>query len=107
MLLATLGDLASAQVLAARLESAGIVVRLRGESLGPYRMTVGAMAATEVWVTESDLEEARELLDKSGLAEPADLPPSRAGRLPTPEALVLGALSLILVVLLVRLLLLP
>ena len=60
--LATLGDVASARLCAALLSSAGIESRLHGESLGPYPMTVGEMALTEIWVLAEDLPEARELM---------------------------------------------
>ena len=33
-----------------------------GESLGPYPVTVGRMAVTQIWVPESTLERARELM---------------------------------------------
>jgi hypothetical protein len=59
VLLSTVSDLASARVLAARLESEGIEVRLHGESLGPYRLTVGDWALTELWVAGDRLDEAR------------------------------------------------
>jgi hypothetical protein len=61
--LATLADAAAADLCAALLRSAGITSRLRGESLGPYRLTIGDMAATEVWVPAAELEEARAVLD--------------------------------------------
>lgn len=60
--LATLPDPAAADLCAAQLRSAGIATRLHGESLGPYRLTVGKMAATEIWVPEDELDEARALL---------------------------------------------
>jgi hypothetical protein len=59
VLLAEVGDLLAARVSAAVLGDAGIESRLRGESLGPYPMTVGRMAVTEIWVMESDMAEAR------------------------------------------------
>jgi hypothetical protein len=59
VLLARVSDPATAQVLAARLQSEGIEVRMRGEWMGPYRLTVGAMAETELWVPEADLDTAR------------------------------------------------
>lgn len=60
--LATLGDANSARVCAALLASAGIEARLHGESMGPYPMTVGQMAVTEVWVLDADLREASRLM---------------------------------------------
>lgn len=67
MLLATLADPAAADLCAALLRSAGIDSRLRGESLGPYRLTVGSMAATQVWVRAADLQDARDVIDEPGL----------------------------------------
>jgi hypothetical protein len=65
VLLARMSDLAAARVAAARLESEGVTVRLHGEALGPYRLTVGAMATTELWVPESALTTAREVMLES------------------------------------------
>ena len=62
VLLATLGDIASARVFAARLEAEGIEVRLHGEAMGPYPVTVGHMAATQLWVLSSRLDEARRVM---------------------------------------------
>jgi hypothetical protein len=58
VLFATVGDAGTARIYAARLESLDIEVRLRGEALGPYPLTVGQMAATEIWVPASRLAEA-------------------------------------------------
>jgi len=90
--LATVADPAAADLYAAMLRSAGIEARLHGESLGPYRLTVGEMAATEVWVPETQLADARAVIDEgeapgsayardeveAGPAEPE--PPSALGR---------------------------
>jgi hypothetical protein len=72
--LATLPDRAAAEICAALLRSAGIEPRLRGESLGPYRLTIGQMAATEVWVPVAQLEDARTVLEDSELPEEAEFP---------------------------------
>jgi len=76
--LATVGDVASARLCAALLSSAGIESRVHGESLGPYPMTVGEMALTEIWVLEDDLPDAREVMLEaevdSVLAEGSDEP---------------------------------
>ena len=61
VLLTTVGEPAAAHLCAALLRSEGIDSRLRGESLGPYRLTVGEMAETEIWVPRSGLDEARRL----------------------------------------------
>jgi len=104
--LATLGDLASAQVFAARLGAAGIPARLHGEALGPYRVTVGDMAATQVWVGRGDAGEARRLLDEAGLGGFADDSPDTTPRLGVPVPLVFGALAIVALMVLIRLLLL-
>ncbi|MDP8959002.1 MAG: hypothetical protein M3N51_07345 [Actinomycetota bacterium] len=59
VLLARVGDPATARVLAARLQSEGIEVHLRGEWLGPYAMHVGSMAESELWVPSHALEDSR------------------------------------------------
>jgi hypothetical protein len=63
--LAKFGDEVSARIAAALLESAGIATRLHGESLGPYRMTIGEWAVTEILVAETDAEDAIEVLTAS------------------------------------------
>ena len=80
--LATLGDVAAARLCAALLSSAGIESRLHGEALGPYPMTVGEMALTEIWVLEDDVPEAREVMLEaeidSVLAPPVGDEPERS-----------------------------
>jgi len=49
----------SAHLLAARLQSEGIDVQLRGALDGPYVLTMGAMARVDVWVPEDQLDDAR------------------------------------------------
>jgi len=51
-----------ARVVAARLESEGIVAQLRGALDGSYGLTVGDMARIEVFVPEDQLEDARYVL---------------------------------------------
>jgi hypothetical protein len=75
MRLATLPDAAAADLCAALLRSAGIPSRLRGESLGPYRLTIGAMAVTEVWVPAARLEDARAVLAEAAVPASFDLAP--------------------------------
>lgn len=95
-MLATLADPAAAELCAALLRSEGIDSRLRGESLGPYRLTIGAMAATQVWVPASRLDDARSLVLQGNLGEielardedPAPVPPVEG---PGLVAFVLGA----------------
>ncbi len=60
--LATVGDVNTARILAARLQSEGIEVRIHGDALGPYPMTVGSFAETQLWVLSDRVEEASHLL---------------------------------------------
>lgn len=62
---ADVGDLVAGRVCAAVLEDAGIEVRLHGDSLGPYPVTVGRMAVTQIWVRESDIDLARVVMLES------------------------------------------
>ncbi|MDH3261119.1 MAG: DUF2007 domain-containing protein [Acidimicrobiia bacterium] len=62
VLLARVGDPNQAMLLRARLDSEGIEARMRGEALGPYRLNVGAMAVTEIWIAPERMEEARLIL---------------------------------------------
>ncbi len=56
------GDVSRARILAARLEAEGIEVRLHSEALGPYPVTVGQMATTELWVPDDRLDAANAVL---------------------------------------------
>ena len=58
----TVGDLIEARVLAARLHSEGIDVRIHSEALGPYPMTVGQFAEAELWVLSDRVEDANQIL---------------------------------------------
>jgi hypothetical protein len=49
----------SAHVMAARLQSEGIDVQLRGALDGPYGLTVGDMARVDLWVPEDQLDDAQ------------------------------------------------
>ena len=62
VLLAEIGDSYEAELLAARLRAEGIDSQLTGEAEGPYRLTLGAMALTKVWVDEEDHERAEAVL---------------------------------------------
>lgn len=48
-----------AHVMAARLQSEGIEVQLRGALDGPYGLTVGDMARVDLWVPEDQLDDAQ------------------------------------------------
>jgi hypothetical protein len=60
--LATVGTLTEGQVLAARLKAEGIEVRVHSQSFGPYPLTVGEMAETELWVMSDRLSEASTIM---------------------------------------------
>lgn len=103
VLLATAADPSAAELCAALLRSAGIDSRLRGESLGPYRLTIGAMAATQIWVAASRLEDARSLVGEGAvpevtLAEGVEAEPEPAPRRP-PSLVTLVALGLLVLAL--------
>ncbi len=59
---ATVGDITSGNVLAARLRAEGIEVRVHSAAFGPYPVTVGGMAETEIWVMSDRIEEASSIL---------------------------------------------
>ena len=103
--LARFGDEASARIAAALLESSGIGTRLHGESLGPYKMTVGGMAVTEIWVEEPDLQDAIEILTISEIDHTLS-PPLRGGAvgdpLNLPMRVVAGVMAVILAAAVVR-----
>lgn len=56
---ADVGDLATARLAAAVLADAGIESRVHGEALGPYPVTVGRLAVTQIWVRAEDVPDAR------------------------------------------------
>lgn len=62
VLLTTVGDVNTARLLAARLSAEGIETRLHGDALGPYPVTVGSLAETQLWVLSDRVAEASELL---------------------------------------------
>ncbi|NND01999.1 MAG: hypothetical protein HKN91_04370 [Acidimicrobiia bacterium] len=59
---ATVGDITSGNVLAARLRAEGIEVRVHSAAFGPYPVTVGGMAETEIWVMSDRIEDASSIL---------------------------------------------
>jgi hypothetical protein len=102
--LATVGDLTTGRVLAARLLSEGIEVRVHSPALGPYPVTVGHMAETELWVMNDRVEEASRILldaEVNAALSPVETPTARQG--PALElrvvALVVAAVLVILWVL--------
>ena len=109
MKVATVGDITAGNVLAARLRSEGIEVRVHSQAFGPYPMTVGDLAHTELWVLSDRIEDASAILldaevnDAIAIADP-DIDHVAAGRPVDLQiiSLVLGAImvSLFVVVIL-------
>ena len=60
--LTSVADVASAHILAARLNHEGIDCQIRSEALGPYPIAVGSWGETEIWVAKEDLDDAAALL---------------------------------------------
>src|SRR5262245_36735462 len=76
-----------ARVVAARLETSGFDVQLRGPIDGPYAVTVGEMARIDVFVPDEQADEASLLLlvdevDEADEILDDDRPPSRDPRVP-------------------------
>ncbi|MCP3998018.1 MAG: hypothetical protein GY722_23605 [bacterium] len=65
--LAKIADVNAARVAAARLESEGISSRLHGEALGPFPVTIGRLAETQLWVIDAQRSPAAEILAELGL----------------------------------------
>ena len=74
--LTTVGDLTAGNLLAARLRAEGIEVRVHSPSHGPYPVTVGRLAETELWVPQDRIDAASSILleaevsDAIGAADP-------------------------------------
>ena len=81
--LTSAGDLTVARLLAARLQAEGIPAVVRGEPMGPYPVTVGRMAVTEVLVPENELEAARQILEEiEAAAGDIEVEPAGVGKSP-------------------------
>jgi hypothetical protein len=65
--LATISDINLARVAAARLDSEGISSRLHGEALGPFPVTIGRLAETQLWVLSDDRGPASAVLEELGI----------------------------------------
>ena len=88
VMVTTVGDIVAGNVLAARLRAEGIEVRVHSPALGPYPMTVGEMAATELWVLSDRVEEARSILldaEINDVLAPLDPDAPPMARRPDPE----------------------
>lgn len=64
---ARLPDLQTAQVAAAHLDAEGVTARLHGEALGPFPMTIGRFAETQLWVLCDQREVAEDILEELDL----------------------------------------
>lgn len=73
-LLTTAADWFTARLLAARLGAAGIPAQVKGESAGPYPVTVGRMAGAPVFVPSAAIEEATRILSDFEDAQATPLP---------------------------------
>lgn len=72
--MAKISDMNLARVAAARLESEGIGVRLHGEAFGPFPLTVGLLAETQLWVVADQAEAAVRALEGTGIiCSPQDI----------------------------------
>lgn len=71
--LATISDVNLARVAAARLHSEGIDSRIHGEPLGPFPVTIGRLAETQLWVLTDQQESASVVLEELGIdCQPRD-----------------------------------
>jgi len=73
---------------------------VHGETLGPYPVTVGRMAVTQIWVPESRLDRACEVLLEAEI-EHALAAEVRGGAVVDREALPMKVLALLVVIVLV------
>jgi hypothetical protein len=60
-------DVSEARVVAARLASEGVETRIHGEPMGPFPMTIGRFAETELWVQAKDRPTAAIVLGDLGI----------------------------------------
>ncbi len=77
--LTTVGGSFAAHVMAARLRTEGLTVKLRGAVDSPYQFTVGDMSRVDVFVPEDELEDAKLVLLVDEVDFVLDLPPQKEG----------------------------
>ena len=65
--LAKLSDVNTARVAAAKLASEGIETRLHGEAFGPFPVTIGGLAETQLWVNAAQTAPAVEVMTELGI----------------------------------------
>ncbi len=97
---ASVGDPAAARICAAMLESTGIPTRLHGAALGPYVMTVGDWAVTDIWVPQSTVDDAVEVLTAAEIDNALVLA-DRSGAIADPGSLPMRVIALVVLVFLV------
>ncbi len=105
--LTTVGDVGTARVLAAVLSSEGIEARVHGEPLGPYPVTVGKLAETQIWVLGSRLDEARQILLEAEIDESLEVlsdPDGRPAGAAAPWRFVAAGILVVIAAIVVRLL---
>ncbi len=98
----TVGDLTEARVLAARLRSEGIDVRVHSQALGPYPMTVGQFAEAELWVLSDRVEEANSILldaEVNSALAPVEQDPSLRQGMPFEVRAIAAMVGLVLILL--------
>jgi hypothetical protein len=64
---AMIPDVNRARVAAARLESEGVATRIHGEAMGPFPVTIGRLAETQVWVMADQQAMAAAVLGDLGI----------------------------------------
>jgi hypothetical protein len=101
---ADVGDLAAAHLSVAVLADAGIDARLHGESLGPYPVTIGRLAITQIWVHPDDIDEARLVMLESEIDHTLGEPGGAAetGNEWIPNRIVAGTIAVVFVYAVVR-----
>ncbi len=71
---AKMSDVNEARVVAARLESEGVASRLHGEALGPFPVTIGRLAETQLWVMADQRATAAIVLGDLGIECEPEVP---------------------------------
>ncbi len=93
--LTKLGSVATANLMAARLQAEGIDVRVHSAALGPWPVTVGNMAETELWVLSDRVAEASQILMDAEINEVLERTRPRSMGKPVPFRLVALAIGVV------------
>lgn len=91
-----MGDITAGNVLAARLRSEGIEVRVHSQAFGPYPMTVGDFAAAELWVLSDRVEDASVILLDAEVNDAIAVADPDMNHLAAPRPLDMQIISLVL-----------